>query len=72
MATEESPPGLEPVQKVYRTVTPPYRGRSNQQMNLVGYLIIGGMLILFVPLAPFIIAWWLVAKLLGAIRQRAE
>ena len=67
--SEESPP---PVRRVVRTVTPPYRGRSNEEMNLIGYLILAGLLIVLVPLGPFIVVGWLLYRLRRALTQRAD
>lgn len=69
MASEsaESP---HPVRRVARTVTPPYRGRSNEEMNLVGYLIIAGLLVLLVPLGPFLVLAWLVLRLRRDLKRR--
>jgi hypothetical protein len=72
MATEESESTEGTVVQVYQTVTPPYRGRSNEEMNLVGYLLIGGLLILLIPLGPFLLAFWLLSKVWDAVGQRGD
>jgi hypothetical protein len=61
----------EPVREAYDTVTPPYKGRSDTEMNLIGYMIIGGLLILLVPLAPFILVLWLASRLLRGRQEEA-
>ena len=71
MASEsEEPP--RPVRRAVRTVTPPYRGRSNEEMNLIGYLLIGGLLILLVPLGPIILVAWVLVRIWRAVSQRRE
>lgn len=55
--------------RALRTVTPPYGGRSDTEMNLVGYLLLAGLLVLLVPLGPFILFAWLLAKARGAYRE---
>ena len=67
--SEESPP---PLRRVARTVTPPYRGRSNEEMNIIGYLLIGGLLIVLVPLGPFIIVAWLIYRLRRDLARRGD
>lgn len=67
--SDESPP---PARRVVRTVTPPYRGRSDEEMNLIGYLIIGGLLVLLIPLGPFIIVAWLILRIRRDLRQRVD
>lgn len=58
------------VEQVVRTVTPPFRGRPDREMNVigVGYFLL--LLILLVPLLPFILIIWLLTKVFGAIRRR--
>jgi len=72
MATEKSETTDSPLVKTYRTVTPPYRARSNEEMNLIGYLLIGGLLILLIPLGPFLLAFWLLSKVWDTVRQRGD
>lgn len=40
---------------VLRTVTPPYRGRPDSEMSTIGFSIFLGLLVLLVPLLPFIL-----------------
>ncbi len=63
--------GQEPVKKVLRTVTPPVRGRSDSEMNVIGLGVFLGMLVLLVPLLPFLFIVWLVSKLTDALAQKA-
>ncbi|WP_340098821.1 DUF7535 family protein [Salinibaculum salinum] len=60
----------QPARRVYRTVTPPYRGRSDEEMNLVGYLLIAGLLILLIPLGPVLLLLWLLALVRRDLRRR--
>jgi hypothetical protein len=52
-------------EKVYRTVSPPYRGRADSEMGTIGLIYFLGLLILLIPLLPFLAIVWLVSRLLG-------
>lgn len=58
------------VKKVVRTVTPPFRGRPDQEMNVIGVTYFLLLLILLVPLLPFVLIIWLLTKLFGAVKRR--
>ena len=60
-----------PVTKVLRTVTPPYYGHSDREMNTIGAGIFLGLLVLLVPLLPFLIIIWVLSKLTGEVATRA-
>ncbi|QZY04151.1 hypothetical protein K6T36_12185 [Halobaculum roseum] len=51
----------------YRTVTPGYRSRSDDEMNAIGWAVFIGMLALLFPLLPFVAIVWLVSKGIDAI-----
>lgn len=53
--------------RVVRSVTPPYRGRSDAEMNAIGWAYGLGLLILLVPLLPFLIIVWVISKLLDRV-----
>ncbi|WP_254542882.1 DUF7535 family protein [Halomarina pelagica] len=54
-----------------RTVTPEYFGRPDAEMSAIGWALFLGMVILLVPLLPFIAIVWAVSKLFerGAERR---
>jgi hypothetical protein len=55
-----------------RTATPPYIGRPNTEMNLIGWVIFVGIGILLLPILPVLAVYWLVATLRDRItRQRS-
>jgi len=56
------------VRAALRTVTPLSTEGPNVQMNLFGYLVAAPLLLLLLPLLPFIVAGWLVSKGLGVLR----
>lgn len=60
------------VKKALRTVTPYYRGRSDEEMNLVGIAYFLVLLVLLVPLLPFILIVWVLSEVFEALHQRAE
>ena len=50
---------------VIKTVTKTYRSRTDQEMNIIGLLYGLGLLMVMIPLLPFIALIWLVSWLLG-------
>lgn len=58
-----------PAKKVMRTVTPPYRGRPDAEMTTIGIAYFLGLVILLVPLLPFIVLVWGISKIVGVIRR---
>ena len=62
MSTDDDEPSVP--KKVIRTVTPGVTGKRNIEMDAFGWGILLGMLVLLVPLLPFIILVWLFTKLL--------
>jgi len=61
MSDAEDPPLPK---KVLRTVTPGTRGHKDPGMDVIGWSIMVGMLVLLVPLLPFIVIVWLITKVL--------
>ena len=55
--------------KALRTVTPGYFGREDREMNTIGWGLFFGMLLLLVPLLPFIVIVWVVSKLFEWIQR---
>jgi hypothetical protein len=47
--------------KAIRTVTPEFFGRPDREMDVVGWLLFVGIIVVFVPLLPFILLIWLVS-----------
>lgn len=43
---------------VIRTVTAPYRSRSDDEMNIIAMLYGLGLIIVLIPLLPFLIVIW--------------
>lgn len=56
--------------RVIRTVTPPYRGRRDTEMSVIGWGYFLGLIVLLVPLLPFIVIVWLLSKAMEALRGR--
>lgn len=50
--------------KALRTVTPGSRGHKDTGMDVLGWSMFLGMLIVLVPLLPFIAIVWLITKVL--------
>ncbi|WP_435180739.1 DUF7535 family protein [Halorussus sp. AFM4] len=61
----------EPVKKVARTVTPGFSGRPDAEMTAIGIAYFLGMLVLLVPLLPFIAIVWLLSKITGFFARKA-
>jgi hypothetical protein len=60
------------VQETIRTVTPEYVGRPNREMNTIGWSIFLGMAILLLPLLPFMIIVWVIARLTAHADRRVR
>ena len=58
------------VEKVVRTVTPPYRGHGDPEMNTFGLVYFAALLVLLIPLLPFMLIAWIVGKALDALQGR--
>lgn len=56
------------VRSALRTVTPLSTEGPNVQMNVFGYLVALPLVLLLLPLLPFVVVWWLGAKGLSALR----
>jgi hypothetical protein len=63
MSTERKLPEL------VRTVTPGYRARPDNEMHAIGLLYAAVLLILVVPLLPFVAVFWLVSRLIDGVRS---
>jgi hypothetical protein len=69
-AEGESGEELTTTQRVYRTVTPSYLGRHDAEMDVIGWSYFLGLLILLVPLLPFILILWVGNKLLKLLTRQ--
>ncbi|WP_129114435.1 DUF7535 family protein [Halegenticoccus tardaugens] len=67
-ANGDQDPGV--LGRAYRTVTPPYRSRPDSEMNAIGIAYALLLVILIVPLLPFMIIVWLLGKLFDAVSGR--
>jgi hypothetical protein len=64
MSEEEQPSAPR---RLLRTVTPPYGGRDDVEMDAIGWGYFLALLVLLVPLLPFVIVVWLITKLLDRV-----
>lgn len=51
------------------TVTPPYVGRRDVEMDVIGWGYFLAILILLVPLLPFIVILWLADRVVRTVRR---
>jgi hypothetical protein len=58
--------------EAYRTVTPPFLPRGEGSMDAVGWTIFLGLVVLFLPLLPFVVVVWVISKGLGALAGRTD
>ncbi|SNZ15773.1 hypothetical protein SAMN06269185_2594 [Natronoarchaeum philippinense] len=70
MSDADEEPSLP--EKAYRTVTPGTHGRKDAEMDVIGWGLLLGLLILLIPLLPFILIVWLITKLLDAVSSGEE
>ena len=54
------------------TVTPEYFGRPDVEMDVIGWSLFLGLVILMVPLLPFIVIVWLISKLTERSHRRVR
>ncbi|UPM41889.1 DUF7535 family protein [Halocatena salina] len=52
------------------TVTPEYFGRPDREMDVIGWIIFLGLIVLLVPLSPFLILIWVVGRLMNRATSR--
>jgi len=70
-ATERQEPSAP--RKVLRTVTPGSKTRPDMEMDSIGWAIFLGLVVLLIPLLPFVAIVWGLSKLLDFLaRQRGE
>jgi hypothetical protein len=60
-------PGV--VRQTYRRIAP-YQPRGNAEMDSIGWAMFLGILVLLVPLLPFLIIVWILEKAVGAVAGR--
>jgi hypothetical protein len=61
----------EPAKKVLRTVTPGYKGRPDAEMTTIGVVYFLGLVVLLIPMLPFIVIVWLISKVTGYFARKA-
>ncbi|RRJ28330.1 DUF7535 family protein [Halocatena pleomorpha] len=52
------------------TVTPEYFGRPDREMDVIGWVIFLGLVVLLIPLSPFLILIWVVGRLTNRATSR--
>ena len=67
MSDEPDAPGT--LTRVYRTVSPRYEGRPDVEMSTIGWVMFLGLVVIVVPLLPFIVAVWAVGKVLDVLTR---
>ncbi|MFB6139239.1 MAG: hypothetical protein ABEJ26_02245 [Halosimplex sp.] len=67
-ATENEEP--HPVKKVIRTVSPSTGYRPDAEMDSIGWMLFLGLVILIVPLLPFLVIIWLFGKALDFLQAQ--
>ncbi|WP_224270292.1 DUF7535 family protein [Haloprofundus salinisoli] len=68
MSSDDETPGL--MTKAYRTVTPGYRSHPDTEMNVIGLTYALLLVILIVPLLPFMVIVWLLTRVFERIERR--
>jgi hypothetical protein len=60
--------------KAYRSVSPRYESHGDAEMDSIGWAMFLGMLVLLVPLLPFLLLVWVLGKVIdmAAERQRSD
>ena len=65
---ENDDPGA--IRALARTVTPGTRGRSDPEMDAIGWGLALGLVILLVPLLPFVLIVWVITRVLDRLDPR--
>ena len=68
MSDSDSQSGL--ATRAYRTVSPWYEGRDDVEMNAIGWAMFLGVVVVMVPLLPFLVLVWLITKAFDALAPR--
>ena len=68
MSSTSSDSGL--LEPVYRTVTPGYGSHEDTSMDVIGWIVLLGILTLLFPLIPLFVAAVLVGKAIAAVRSQ--
>lgn len=55
-----------------RTVTEPFHSRADEEMNIIGMLYGLGLIVVLIPLIPFIVLIWLMSKVNRALAGPSE
>jgi hypothetical protein len=59
--------------KVLRTVTPGSKPRPDAEMDSIGWAVFLGLVILLIPMLPFLAVVWVLSKAIDfLVRQRGE
>lgn len=66
--TDSNDPGV--LTRAYRSVSPRYESRGNAEMDSIGWAMFLGILVLLVPLLPFLVVVWILEKAVGAVANR--
>lgn len=56
--------------KVIRSVTPEYLPRPNQEMGAIGWMMILGLIVLFLPFLPILVLVWAISEILDGWSAR--
>ncbi|WP_251341265.1 DUF7535 family protein [Haloplanus halophilus] len=65
-------PALDPARTAYRTLGKPFRSRPDAEMDVIGWSVFLGVLILLLPLLPLLILVWLLTRGLDAVTPTRE
>jgi hypothetical protein len=70
MSPTSSDSGL--LDSVYRTVTPGYGSHEDTSMDVIGWIILLGILTLLFPLIPLFLGVVLIGKAIAAVRSQTQ
>ena len=68
MSSTSSESGL--LEPVYQTVTPGYGSHGDTSMDVIGWIVLLGILTLLFPLIPLFLAAVLIGKAISAVRSQ--
>lgn len=67
----ETDGGEEAPAPAWRTVTDRYRSRPDAEMTAIGYIYFLVLVVVLIPLVPFLVVIWVLGRLIEVRREQA-
>ncbi len=70
MSSAQSDPGI--LESAYRTVTPSYGSRGDTGMDVIGWIVFLGVMMLLLPLIPLYLAFVIITKVVQTAKSALQ